>query len=301
MTLIAAGAFDNRLSAALQPRDPNTQPELSPGNSKKVVALLVRCQATRSQLKSSDRALSPSSRAVCAESKALSPAELEWLRTAKEHAGTYEWAQLKKRAKAAAQSTEETRRNLPGIKPSKHEAAPRATRTEEATRAPAGGRGPAGANATPKAEAVTRERSVRARAELAAAQDRAVLDKAHADVTRLQNQLAATEQQLESLAAQQPRSPAPQPAMSAGVLRSGPCVEMWASVQKEADDVKAGVQACLEKELSSDGGDDLDIAAMNELEEWSTRGEKLVADVRLLAHVLPGVRDTPRTWKVHTA
>jgi hypothetical protein len=279
MTLIAAGAFDNRLSAALQPRDPNTQPELSPGNSKKVVALLVRCQATRSQLKSSDRALSPSSRAVCAESKALSPAELEWLRTAKEHAGTYEWAQLKKRAKAAAQSTEETRRNLPGIKPSKHEAAPRATRTEEATRAPAGGRGPAGANATPKAEAVTRERSVRARAELAAAQDRAVLDKAHADVTRLQNQLAATEQQLESLAAQQPRSPAPQPALSAGVLRS----------------------ACLEKELSSDGGDDLDIAAMNELEEWSTRGEKLVADVRLLAHVLPGVRDTPRTWKVHTA
>ena len=44
----------------------------------------------------------PRSRALSAESAALTPAELEWLRSAKEQTSTHEWAKLKKRAKAAS-------------------------------------------------------------------------------------------------------------------------------------------------------------------------------------------------------
>ena len=56
---------------------------------------------------------------------------------------------------------------------------------------------------------------------------------------------------------------------AAGVLLSAPCKEMLKSIDIEAKAITAGVSECLEKELSSDGKDDIDIAALHELETWA--------------------------------
>ena len=74
---------------------------------------------------------------------------------------------------------------------------------------------------------------------------------------------------------------------AAGVLLSAPCKEMLKSIDIEAKAITAGVSECLEKELSSDGKDDIDIAALHELETWAHRAQDLSKDAALLAPVLP--------------
>jgi hypothetical protein len=62
---------------------------------------------------------------------------------------------------------------------------------------------------------------------------------------------------------------------------------MIKAIDTEAKAITTGVSACLEKELSSDGKDDLDIAAMHELDAWTQRAQNLRKDAALLAPVLP--------------
>lgn len=73
----------------------------------------------------------------------------------------------------------------------------------------------------------------------------------------------------------------------AGVLLSAPCKEMLKSIDIEAKAITRGVSECLEKELSSDGQNDMDIAAMHELEVLAQRAKMLCEDAALLAPVLP--------------
>jgi hypothetical protein len=80
----------------------------------KVVALLVRCHSQRRHLKNGGADSTPRSRAIFAEAKALAPPELEQLRQFKERATPAEWARLKKRARAAAESQHTRAHSLTG-------------------------------------------------------------------------------------------------------------------------------------------------------------------------------------------
>ena len=99
-------ALDGQQLSVMQPISGNVDasPRTTAAQAERIVALLVRCHSQRRQLKASaDPVLAtPRSRALSAESAALTPAELEWLRSAKEQTSTHEWAKLKKRAKAAS-------------------------------------------------------------------------------------------------------------------------------------------------------------------------------------------------------
>ena len=107
---------------------------------------------------------------------------------------------------------------------------------------------------------------------------------ANAQLSELRGLLAAAERRAAPPVAP-PEAAAPAP--GAGTLRSEPCVQMIAGVDAEAKAITAGVSECLEKELSSTGQDDVDIAAVHELEQFSERAAVLRSDVALLAPVLP--------------
>ena len=62
---------------------------------------------------------------------------------------------------------------------------------------------------------------------------------------------------------------------------------MLKSIDIEAKAIMIGVSGCLEKELNSGEKDDMDIAAMHELEVWAQRAQDLCKDAALLAPVLP--------------
>jgi hypothetical protein len=233
----------------------------------KVVGLLVRCHTARRALRETSVSLTAKGRAVSAEAQALTPRELEWLRAAKERTDPREWAQIKQRAKSQSLI-------LP---------APPAPRTP----APAPAAGPVASSAPTQqggSGSSTAGGSGGARLRPEPTPEKARL---RGEVAQLHEELAVVRAQLASAQAV-PTAPPPQAAPSQGQLRSGACVEMLDKLEAEAGAIKQGVQQCLEKELGcSDGGDDLDLAAMHELEGYSARGALMLGDVQLLQHVVP--------------
>ena len=250
------------------PRGARTDPLVAT----KIVEMLVRCHSARRSMKkpgTTERALSPSSRAVAAEAQALSPEELDWLRGSKEKIGVQEWARLKKRAKAAAQAAMRQREPVPLLKgpaPMSKAASPRtasqmtaaaeifdAAATRDHMAPVRSQQGHPAEVVRLRQDAADKEQQLAAmtvqlrEAEAAAAAAKAKASAASASAARVTNPAVL----LKPAAAVYAAASTSLPSDVGGRLCSAPCVEILEKVQAEAAAVKTGVQECLEKELSS--------------------------------------------------
>lgn len=265
MTLVAAlGANGGSGRLIMQPLCPNVTPRAA--EAEKIVALLQRCHSQRRQLKAADgdSAGTPRSRALSAETRALAPAELELLRQFKEGTSSSEWARLKRRAKAACAADAQQNRQL----------------------------SPLGLASTTPRTAAAQPQPLPSRRLQAAEQQIKKLGSELAAKTRQIDDLQSSLTAAKAKAAEVP-APAPAPArvarqaISPGALVSAPCTAMLEAIDTESKVVSAGVSECLDKELSSDGKDDMDITALHQLDDWARRAELLCKDAALLAPVLP--------------
>lgn len=252
---------------------------MRPTRPPQVIRLLARCLSSRRQLKDGSAA----DRANNAERQALSTEERDWLRDAKAGIGRQEWDQLKKRARDVVDGE---------TKPVTQTGTPR----NGARSRPALGRlSPTLANQlAPKRSHADTPKLIKVppRPAAPAAGRNAQTPAPAAEVEALRSQLAQRDRQCTELQARVEEmetaavSQSKPAALSSGkAFRSKLCQSTFDSlsttIKREAAEINEGVQACLEKQLMSDGADANDaddMITMGELDRYAERATVLAAD-----------------------